>query len=282
MESRVLKPVLAVYVALFILFLYGPFIVLTILSFQQGPEGGPQFPIVEWSTYWYRHIFGLTEASRVAPLPIGQAMLRSLTLAFATMVVSTVLGVMSAQAFRKKFKGSGIVFYLIVLGMIVPGLLTGLGVALVAKNILGVDRHWWSTAFVQHVVYTFPFAFLVMLAILNRFDSSVEEASWSLGVSPGRTFRKVTFPLIFPGVLSAMLFAFTLSYDEFSRTLLSSNEQTLPLAIYGTFSVEIHPNIFAFGVLTTLFSFSLLAVYAILMTLSVRRAKKMAIQEDIA
>ncbi len=282
MESRVLKPVLAVYVGLFILFLYGPFIVLTILSFQQGPEGGPQFPIVEWSTYWYRHIFGLTEATRVAPLPIGQAMLRSLTLAFATMVTSTVLGVMSAQAFRKKFKGSGIVFYLIVLGMIVPGLLTGLGVALVAKNILGVDRHWWSTAFVQHVVYTFPFAFLVMLAILNRFDSSVEEASWSLGVSPIKTFRKVTFPLIFPGVLSAMLFAFTLSYDEFSRTLLSSNEQTLPLAIYGTFSVEIHPNIFAFGVLTTLFSFSLLAVYAILMTLSVRRAKKMAIQEDIA
>jgi putative spermidine/putrescine transport system permease protein len=282
MEARVLKPVLAVYVALFSLFLYGPFIVLTILSFQQGPEGGPQFPIVEWSTYWYRHIFGMTEASRVAPLPIGQAMVRSLTLAFATMVVSTVLGVMSAQAFRKKFKGSGIVFYLIVLGMIVPGLLTGLGVALVAKNILNVDRHWWSTAFVQHVVYTFPFAFLVMLAILNRFDSSVEEASWSLGVSPARTFRKVTFPLIFPGVLSAMLFAFTLSYDEFSRTLLSSNEQTLPLAIYGTFSVEIHPNIFAFGVLTTLFSFSLLAVYAILMTLSVSRAKKMAIQEDIA
>jgi putative spermidine/putrescine transport system permease protein len=282
MESRILKPVLAVYVALFILFLYGPFIVLTILSFQQGPEGGPQFPIVEWSTYWYRHIFGMTDASRVAPLPIGQAMLRSLTLAFATMVVSTVLGVMSAQAFRKKFKGSGIVFYLIVLGMIVPGLLTGLGVALVAKNILNVDRHWWSTAFVQHVVYTFPFAFLVMLAILNRFDGSVEEASWSLGVSPARTFRKVTFPLIFPGVLSAMLFAFTLSYDEFSRTLLSSNEQTLPLAIYGTFSVEIHPNIFAFGVLTTLFSFSLLAVYAILMTLSVRRAKKIAIQEDIA
>lgn len=282
MESRVLKPILAVYVALFVLFLYGPFFILAILSFQQGPEGGPQFPIVEWSTYWYRHIFGLTEASRVAPLPVGQAMTRSLILAFMTMVTSTVLGVMSAQAFRKKFKGSDIVFYLIVLGMITPGLLTGLGVALVSKNVFSVDRHWWSTAFVSHVVYTFPFAFLVMLAILNRFDASVEEASWSLGVSPMRTFRKVTFPLIFPGVLSSMLFAFTLSYDEFSRTLLSSNEQTLPLAIYGTFAVEIHPNIFAFGVLTTLFSFSLLTVYAILMGLSVRRAKKMAIQEEIA
>jgi putative spermidine/putrescine transport system permease protein len=200
-----------------------------------------------------------------------------------TMVTSTVLGVMSAQAFRRKFKGSGLAFYLIVLGMMVPGVLTGLGVSLLANNILGIERHWWSTGFVTHVVYTFPFAFLVMLAILNRFDASVEEASWSLGVSPARTFRKVTFPLIFPGVLSAMLFAFTLSYDEFSRTLFASGrDQTLPLAIYGTFSVEIHPNVFAFGVLTTVFSFALLSVYAILMTLSVRRAKKVAMQEDIA
>jgi putative spermidine/putrescine transport system permease protein len=282
MEARILKPVLGVYVGLFILFLYGPFIVLAILSFQQGPEGGPQFPIIEWSTYWYRHIFGLTPPSRVAPLPFGEALVRSLTLAFMTMVTSTVLGVMSAQAFRSRFKGSGIVFYLIVLGMIVPGVLTGLGTALVS-NSLGIERHWWSTAFVTHVVYTFPFAFLVMLAILNRFDNSVEEASWSLGVPPMRTFRKVTFPLIFPGVLSAMLFAFTLSYDEFSRTLFASGrDQTLPLAIYGPFAVEIHPNVFAFGVLTTLFSFSLLSVYAILMLLSVRRAGKAAIQEDIA
>lgn len=281
MHSTVLRPVLAAYAAVFILFLYAPFVVLAILSFQSGPEGGPQFPIIEWSTYWYRHIFGLTPPSRVAPLPIGEALFRSLTLAFMTMVVSTLLGVITAQAFRSRFKGSGVVFYLVVLGMMVPGVLVGLGTALVA-NSLGIDRHWWGTAFVVHVVYTFPFAFLVMLAIFNRFDSSVEEAAWSLGVSPARTFRKVTFPLIFPGVLSAMLFAFTLSYDEFSRTLFASGRDlTLPLAIYGTFSVEIHPNIFAFGVLTTLFSFSLLAVYAVLMGLAVRRARRVAVQEEV-
>jgi putative spermidine/putrescine transport system permease protein len=280
MQTTVMKPVLGLYTALFLLFLYGPFVVLAILSFQTGPNGGPQFPIIEWSTYWYQHVFGLTPPSRVAPLPIYDSLVRSLSLAIMTMIVSTVLGVTSAQAFRSKFKGSGVVFYLIVLGMMVPGVLVGLGLALVA-NILGIDRHWWSTAFVLHVVYTFPFAFLVMLAIFNRFDASVEEASWSLGVSPITTFRKVTFPLIFPGILSAMLFAFTLSYDEFSRTLFSSGRDlTLPLAIYGTFSIEIHPNIFAFGVLTTLFSFALLAVYAILMTLSIRRAKRFAIQEE--
>jgi putative spermidine/putrescine transport system permease protein len=280
MNAGSIKFGLGFYTALFIVFLYAPLVVLAILSFQTGPEGGPQFPIIEWSVYWYKHLFSLTPPSRIAPLPINEALVRSLVLAIMTMVVSTVLGVTAAQAFRKKFRGSGVVFYHIVLGMMVPGVLVGLGMALVA-NALGIDRHWWGTAFVLHVVYTFPFAFLVMLAIFNRFDPSVEEAAWSLGVSPARTFRKITFPLIFPGVLSAMLFAFTLSYDEFSRTLFASGRDlTLPLAIYGTFSVEVHPNVFAFGVLTTLFSFALLSVYAILMSMSVRRARRVAVQEE--
>lgn len=280
MNAGSIKFGLGAYTTLFIVFLYAPLVVLAILSFQTGPEGGPQFPIIEWSIYWYQHLFGLTPPSRIAPLPIEEALFRSMALAIMTMIVSTVLGVTAAQAFRQKFRGSGVVFYLIVLGMMVPGVLVGLGMALVA-NAIGIDRTWWGTAFVLHVVYTFPFAFLVMLAIFNRFDPSVEEASWSLGVSPARTFRKITFPLIFPGVLSAMLFAFTLSYDEFSRTLFASGRDlTLPLAIYGTFSVEVHPNVFAFGVLTTLFSFALLSVYAILMTLSVRKAKRVAVQEE--
>ena len=283
MNQPVLRIVLAIYVALFIAFLYGPFVVMGILSFQQGPEGGPQFPIIEWSTFWYQHVLGLAPPTRIAPLPIGEALTRSLTLAFATMVVATVLGTLTAQAFRKNFKGSGFVFYLVVLGMMVPGVLLGLGMSLVA-NQLGIERTWWGTAFVLHVVYTFPFAFLVMLAIFNRFDAGVEEASWALGVSPWRTFRKVTFPIIFPGVLSAMLFAFTLSYDEFPRTLFTGGaEVTMPLAIYGTFSVEIHPNLFAFGVLTTLFSFALLVIYGLLMAASVRRsnARATGIQEEI-
>lgn len=274
---------LTFYVALFILFLYGPFVVMGVLSFQQGPEGGPQFPIREWSTFWYRHVLGLAPPSQVPPLPIGSALLRSLTLAFATMVVSTTLGTMTAQAFRTKFKAANVVFYLIILGMMVPGVLLGLGMVLVADQ-LGLDRTWWGTAFVLHVVYTYPFAFLVMLAIFNRFDRSVEEASLSLGVSPTRTFRKVTFPIIFPGVLSAMLFSLTLSYDEFPRTLFTAgSDVTMPIAIYGTFAVQIYPNLFAFGVLTTLFSFAVLTVYAILMGISTRRARIQVsdIQEEI-
>ena len=283
MNQPFLRIILGIYVACFLAYLYGPFIVMGIISFQQGPEGGPQFPIIEASTFWYKHLLGFAPPSRVAPLPIGEAMVRSLTLAFSTMVVSTVLGTMTAQAFRTQFKGSGIVFYLVVLGMMVPGMLLGLGMSLVA-NQLGIDRTWWSTAFVLHVVYTYPFAFLVMLAIFNRFDGRIEEVALTLGVTPSRTFRKVTFPIIFPGVLSAMLFAFTLSYDEFPRTLFTGGpDVTMPIAIYGTFSVEIHPNLFAFGVLTTLFSFALLAVYGLLMTVFVKRAQTLTsgMQEEI-
>jgi putative spermidine/putrescine transport system permease protein len=264
MNAGPLRPVLAIYTALFLLFLYGPMIVLAILSFQsQG--GGPQFPIQDWSIYWYEHLLGLADTSRVSQLPVGGSLLRSLALAFMTTVVSVILGTMSAEAFRTRFKGASPVFYLVILGMMVPGVLVGLGMALLS-NVLDLERAWFSTAFVLHVVYTYPFAFLVMLAIFNRFDRSTEEASMSLGVSPGQTFRRVTFPILFPGVLSAALFSFTLSYDEFARTLFTvGSNLTLPLAIYGTFSVEIYPNLFAFGVLTTLFSFTLLVIYGLLM-----------------
>lgn len=261
---------LAVYFVLFMLFLYGPFVVMAILSFQTQ-DGGPQFPLRGVSIYWYEHLLGLAPASRTAPLPIAESLVRSFVLAVMTMVTSTVLGVLTAQAFRNAIRRSALPFYLVILGMIVPGLLVGLGISLVT-DYLGIVRTWWGTGFIVHVVYTFPFCFLVMLAVFNRFDRSLEEASASLGVDEVTTFRKITFPLIFPGVLTSLLIAFTLSFDEFPRTLFAGGgDQTLPLAIYGTFGIEIHPNIFAFGVLTTLFSFALVGVYVVLVLLSVRR-----------
>ena len=86
MNASGIKLGLGLYTTLFIVFLYGPLAVLAILSFQTGPEGGPQFPIIEWSTYWYKHLFGLTPPSRIAPLPIEQALVRSLALAVMTMI----------------------------------------------------------------------------------------------------------------------------------------------------------------------------------------------------
>ena len=92
MQASGTKLVLGIYTTLFLVFLYGPMVVLAILSFQTGPEGGPQFPIIEWSVYWYKHLFGMTPPTRIAPLPIEEALVRSLVLAVMTTIVSTVLG----------------------------------------------------------------------------------------------------------------------------------------------------------------------------------------------
>lgn len=275
-----LKGALGLYTALFVLILYAPFLVMAILSFQVGPEGGPQFPLRGLSLYWYKHLFHLTPPSRVAPLELGDALGRSLALALIVMGISTVLGTMTAMAFRRRFYGSGWVFYLVMLGIMAPGILVGLGTALTA-NSLGISREWYTTGLAAHVVYTFPFAFVVMLATFNRFDRTLEEAAMNLGASEWITFRRVTLPLIAPGILSSALFGFTLSYDEFARTLFTAGgSNTLPLAIYGTFSIEIHPNLFAFGVLTTLFSLAVLALYWGLMALTVRRSARHGVQEE--
>lgn len=284
--NRNLHITLAIFLGCFLLVLYAPFVIMTILSFQPL-EGGPQFPMMGFDVVWYRQLFGgLTEAelasTNAQPLPLADTLPRSLLIAVLTMVIATALGVMTAHAFRQRFRLAGAMFYLVLMGMVVPGILVGLGTRLMLVRLDLPPSI--ITTLGMHVLYTYPFTFLVMLAYFNRFDATVEEASMSLGVPPGKTFRLVTLPLIFPGVLSAMLFAFTLSYDEFPRSNMVTTPatQTLPPAIYGTFGTQINPNLFAFGVLTTLFSFAVLAIYVIAMLrVSARRARAMAIQEDV-
>ena len=136
-----------------------------------------------------------------------------------------------------------------------PGILLGLGVSL-----------WWRLLNMQpghlsllgvHVVWALPFAFLVMLAVLNRFDPRIEESARDLGASELRTFFEVVFPIIWPGVLSAALFGFTLSLNEFERSVLVTSQNTLPLHLWAMLTVQIiEPDLYALGTLTTLVTFA--------------------------
>ena len=100
-------------------------------------------------------------------------------------------------------------------------------------KLLGLNVALYPTALGVHVVWAMPFGFLVMLAIFNRYDVAVEEAARDLGASAMQTFTRVTLPIIWGGVFGAALFGFTLSWNEFERTLLISPTPTLPLEIYG-------------------------------------------------
>jgi len=101
-----------------------------------------------------------------------------------------------------------------------------------------------------------------MFAVFNRFDRSYEEAARDLGASPWQVIRHVVIPIIAPSLIGVALFGFTLSYDEFARTLLTSGSyNTLPLEIFGMTTNVTTPVLFALGTLTTVFSLIVILVF---------------------
>ena len=255
------------YYVLFLLFIYGPMFAMFILSFQ-GRRGGTSFPMRGASLYWWNK---LLEPSSVGDMQ--GAMLRSIILALVVMVITALFSTMFAMAFRKRFFGSGLLFYTIMTGIMVPGILLSLGLATLLKQ-LGIPPAWWSTGLGVHVVWTLPFGFLVMMAVFNRFDGSLEEAARDMGASEWTVFREVTLPLITPGIVAAGLFGFTLSYDEFARTTLLAGEyNTLPLDINASMTQRIRPTLFALGTASTLFSLLMIGLFLLIYTVLARRTR---------
>lgn len=241
--------ILAGVFALFVAFLYGPILTIGILSFQ-GPQGGLTFPMNGVSTHWF---FDLFEQQAVGDF--WGSFSRSLRLGLMVMVVTVVVSVMAGLAFRRKFAGAGWLFYLAVTSLIIPSILVSLGVGLMF-DIAGVTPNWFSSAFGSQLTWTLPFGLLIMFAVFNRFDKSYEEAARDLGASPWQTVRYVVLPIIGPSLVGVALFGFTLSYDEFARTLMTSgSKNTLPLEIFGMTTNVTTPVLYALGTLTTVFSF---------------------------
>jgi putative spermidine/putrescine transport system permease protein len=245
--GRWLNVGLGLYFLLILLFLYGPIIVMAVLSFQ-GPEGGMTFPMRGLSFHWWGRLFG----ERAAEL--GPAIVRTLVVAVETGLIAAAFSLVIAFAYRRRVAGSRLLFPAVLLALMTPGILLGLGVSL-----------WWRVLNQQpghlsllgvHVVWALPFAFLVMVAVLNRFDPRIEESARDLGASELRTFFEVVFPIIWPGVLSAALFGFTLSLNEFERSVLVTQQNTLPLQLWAMLTVGIiEPDLYALGTLTTLVTF---------------------------
>ena len=247
--------VLAAFFALFILFLYGPTITIAILSFQ-GPKGGLTFPMNGVSLHWFYNLF-----EQQAVGDIWGAFRRSLALGLMVMVTTVVVSVMGGLAFRKRFAGSGVLFYLVITSLIIPSILISLGVGLIF-NQLDLDVHWTTSGFGSQLTWSLPFGLLIMFAVFNRFDKTYEEAARDLGATSWQTIGHVVLPIIAPSLIGVALFGFTLSYDEFARTLLTAGSyNTLPLEIFGMTTNVTSPVLYALGTLTTVFSLVIIAVF---------------------
>ena len=260
---------LAAFFALFVVFLYGPSITIAILSFQ-GPRGGLTFPMNGVSLHWFADLF-----EQQAVGDIWGSFRRSFALGIMVMVVTVVFSVMGGLAFRNRFRGSGVLFYVIIASLIIPSILVSLGVGLIF-NILDLVVHWASSGFGAQLTWTLPFGLLIMFAIFNRFDRSYEEAARDLGATPWQTLRHVVLPIIGPSLIGIALFGFTLSYDEFARTLLTAGSyNTLPLEIFGMTTNVTSPVLYALGTLTTLFSFVIIGSFLTIGLVLRRRRTKL-------
>ena len=140
---------------------------------------------------------------------------------------------------------------------------------------MGLRPAWYSSGFGAHLTWTLPFGVLIMLAIFNRFSPVYEEAARDLGATPWQTFVYVVLPMILPSLVGVGLFGFSLSYDEFARTLLTAGTyNTLPLEIYAMTTNVTTPVLYALGTATTVFSFLVIGITVfIIMRLNKRRAR---------
>ena len=278
---------LAAFFAAYVLFLYGPMFAIFVLSFQ-GPEGGLTFPMNGVSLHWFGKVF-----SGGGIIDIGAAFKRSLQLGLVTMVLTVVISVAAGMAFRRRFIGSSVLFYTAIASLIMPSIITSLGIALEFRLIddvishYGPDLGWtwaksWTTGMGlftsglgAHLTWTLPFGLLIMFAIFNRFDHRLEEAARDLGATPWQTFRHVVLPIILPSVVGIGLFGFTLSWDELARSSQAiGSVNTLPLELQGLTTTITKPDIYALGTLTTAVSFIVIfAALAIMRLLQKRQAR---------
>jgi len=240
---------LAALFTFYVVALYGPMICIYILSFQDI-RGGLVFPMKGLSLHWFIDLF-----TQVRTGDVQGAFERSIKLAVLVTVITVVVSFMAAMAFRRRFPGDNIVFSLMIGSLVAPGLVLGIGVGLLF-NAIGIETSWYGSALGAQLSWTLPFGVLVMFAVMSRFNPAWEEAARDLGATAWQTTRLVIIPVLAPGLVAVALFGFTLSYDEFARTLQTAGPQnTLPLEIWSMTLNVTSPSLYALGTVTTVISF---------------------------
>jgi spermidine/putrescine transport system permease protein len=247
------RRLLAAHTALVYLFLYVPIVVLVVFSFNAARQ------TAMWDGFtldWYEKLLGNDVLLR--------SVRNSLLVAGITTAVATILGTLAALALgRYDFRGRRGTRALLYLPVIIPEVV--LGAALLTFFGVVEMRLSLGTVVIAHVVFSVSYVAIVVRARLSGLDPSLEEAARDLGAGPFETFRRVTLPLILPGIVASALLVFTLSIDDYVVTsfVAGVGSTTLPLHIYSMLKVGVTPEVNAVSTL-------LLAVTVVLIVLAHR------------
>ena len=251
-----------VFAGLGLVYLFAPIFFIIAFSFNK-PNGNFN---IAWQSFTFDNwLHPFAEKS------LTSALWKSLEIAAISTLISTVLGSLIAVALsRYSFKGSTGINLFLVLPLTTPEIVLGSSLAtlFLGQNFIDFGM---TTIIIAHIMFQVSFVALTVRARIRGFDWTLEQAAQDLGASPLRTFMKVTFPLILPGILAAALLAFALSIDDFIITFFNSGSiQTFPLQIYGASRVRIPPQI------NVLASMILFLSVAILMTSTISGMRKSA------
>jgi spermidine/putrescine transport system permease protein len=233
--------VLPLYSGLVIFYLLAPILVMILYSFNDSGFKKVSFKWVGFTAHWYPRVFDKPD--------LTAALKNSLVVGGISTVIATALGTMIALALvRYRFRGRAVADFVLFMNISAPEIV--LGASLLSLFItFGVSRGI-GTIIIAHVMFNIAYVTVTVRARLAGFDRSLEEAAEDLGAGPWATFWKVTFPLIFPGVLAGALLAFALSIDDYVITSFNAgNVQTFPLWVYGAVKVGIPPQVFVMGTL---------------------------------
>lgn len=246
------KRIFFTYAVLSFGFLYLPIGFLVLFSFNDYII--PSLPFRGFTLKWYRELgFDFV---------LHEALYNSLFIATCTTVISTMLGTIAAfPLVRCTFRFKRASQLLVILPMIIPHFLMGVALLLLFSFIKLPPS--LLTIVLGHVVFTLPFAILIVSTRLHGFDRTLELAAGDLGANPARTFWYVTLPLILPGVIGAALLVFTLSMDEFLITYFVSGQKgTLTMYIWSLLKDGIAPRVNALASVLLAGSFLLLLLGA--------------------
>jgi spermidine/putrescine transport system permease protein len=237
-------PGLGAATALFFVYLYAPIVVLVALSFNSGRQA----TIWEgFGTGWYGVVLANADLMR--------AFRNSLLVATVATLAATALATLAALGTaRGRFRGREAVAALLGLPLVVPEIVTAVATLLFFVTV-GL-RLGLLTVTLAHVVFCIPFAYLPIRARLQDMDPTLEDAAMDLYANRVRAFRRVTLPLLWPGVLSGAMLAFIISLDDFVITYFVSGAgaTTLPVYIFGMIRVGVSPEVNAVSALMLLLS----------------------------
>ncbi|MER8829036.1 ABC transporter permease [Mesorhizobium sp. M0938] len=229
-------------------FLLMPLVIIVLFSFHASPS--LSFPFAGFSLRWYADVLGNAQ--------LGSALVKSLTVAGFTALITLILGAAASLAWlRLGHRGRALLEVLCLTPIALPGLFVGVSLlVLFAQARVQLST---VTIVISHVVLALPILIVAMRARLALFDPSLEEASRDLGASQMQTFGKVTLPLIAPTLIASAILAFAVSFDEFVVTsFVAGTETTLPMYIWSMMRRTVTPLINAISTLALVFSIAIL------------------------